>query len=223
MAEANLNSVVSHWSTLIEGFQASPLSFYQSVESALARREVPQTANSRVDHKEAGLLSAKREYLRFKREKLIFDICAAPFGTAFFVSWWLTEDLPRLNAIVKVVFLAGLFLSFGLFATVFTPFVGPFLYLGVLVGAFACVQALADSGQMNDSFVRALPLVGRLYVWLFKPATFYRIDTMEMFQRAVHNAVLEVIDAMTAEKGLKLLSESERKPIMRELYSRKGV
>lgn len=34
-------------------------------------------------------LSARREYLRVKRRDLILDICAAPFGTGFLVSWWL--------------------------------------------------------------------------------------------------------------------------------------
>ena len=43
---------------------------------------------------------------------------------------------------------------------------------------------------------------------------------MSMFQKAVHNAVLEVID-VTAEKGVRALSESDRKPVMREFYSKK--
>jgi hypothetical protein len=36
-----------------------------------------------------------------------------------------------------------------------------------------------------------------------------------MFEKAVHNAVLEVVDRMTASKGIRALSESERKPIMK--------
>jgi hypothetical protein len=38
-----------------------------------------------------------------------------------------------------------------------------------------------------------------------------------MFQQAVHNAVLEVMDCMTANKGIRALSETERKPIMKAL------
>jgi hypothetical protein len=36
-----------------------------------------------------------------------------------------------------------------------------------------------------------------------------------MFQEAVHNAVLEVVDGMTASKGIRALTESQRKPIMK--------
>jgi hypothetical protein len=36
-----------------------------------------------------------------------------------------------------------------------------------------------------------------------------------MFQDAVHNAVLEVVDCITASKGVRALSEAERKPIMK--------
>jgi hypothetical protein len=217
------DSVVSHWSTLIESFQASPLAFYQSVEAALLRREVPQTKNSRVEHREAGLFSANREYLRIQREKLTFDVCAAPFGTGFFVSWWLVDEIPKLNPLLKVLML---FVQLGIFAWLLAQFgliAGTFVAAVLVVGFLAVVNVTASSGDTDDSFVRALPLIGTLYALLFKPATYYRIDTMEMFQRAAHNSVLEVIDAMTAEKGLKLLAETERKPIMRELYSRKGL
>ena len=37
------------------------------------------------------IASAKREYLRMQRGKYAFDICAAPFGNGFFVSWWFTS------------------------------------------------------------------------------------------------------------------------------------
>jgi hypothetical protein len=42
-----------------------------------------------------------------------------------------------------------------------------------------------------------------------------------MFQESVHNAVLEVIDGMTAAKGLRLLAGDERKPVMHKFYDRK--
>jgi len=223
MAAQGLDSVVSHWSTLIENFQASPMAFYQAVEAALTRRQVPETKNSRVDYREAGVLSANREYLHVTRETFNFDVCGAPFGTGFFVSWWLTEEVPTLNPILKALSLVGM-LGVALWMLAqFGLTLGAIVLIVMVLGGLAVANTLAADGQFNDKIIQALPLLGSLYVWLFKPATFYRIDTMEMFQTAVHNAVLEVIDTMTAEKGIRALSESDRKPVMREFYARKGA
>ena len=212
------DAVISHWSTLLEGFHTSSLTFYKNVEEALSRRQIPNTSNSRVDYREAGMLSANREYLRVQREKLVFDVCAAPFGTGFFISYWLAEDRLKLNPFLKVlailimlavvafvVSIAGLML--GLVTIVFLTLVG-------LVAA----QMAASSGDFDDEIVVALPILGTVYLWLFRPTTYYRMDSTLMFQKSVHNAILEVIDAITNEQGLRALSEAERKPILREFY-----
>jgi hypothetical protein len=143
--------VVSHWFHLIEDLQASPLEFYVLVGGAVERRQIPDCGQSRVEWREGGPLSAKREYLRVKRKEYTFDICGAPFGTGFFVSWWLTEPLGCLGRFFR------------------------------------------------------------------HRKTYYRVDTALMFQEAVHAAVLEVIDGMTSAKGIRALSELERKPILRSL------
>ena len=83
--------VLSHWYHLTEGLQESPQQFYASVEEAINKRQLPQAKRSRIDYREGGILSAKREYLRIRRDEYVFDICAAPFGNGFFVSWWLGE------------------------------------------------------------------------------------------------------------------------------------
>ena len=83
--------ILSHWYHLVEGLQESSQEFYKSVEAAVKTRSVPDARISRIDYHEGGILSAKREYLRVRRKELIFDICAAPFETGFFTSWWLGE------------------------------------------------------------------------------------------------------------------------------------
>lgn len=214
-------AVLSHWSILIENLEASPLTFYQSVGEALSKRQVPQTANSRVQHREAGLLSAEREYMRVKRETVLFDVCGAPFGTGFFVSWWFVEEVPRLNPMLRVLVLLVMLAVVGYLLTAFGFIVGLFITLVVVGGGLSAVHILSSEGHLDDTVVRALPLLGALYVWLFRPATYYRIDSMEMFQKAVHNSVLEVIDGMTTAKGIRALSEADRKPILTEFYNRK--
>jgi hypothetical protein len=217
---AQSDSVLSHWSTLIENFQASPLAFFQAVEAAVGRREVPQTQNSRVDIREGGMLSAKREYLHITRERMVFDICGAPFGTGFFVSWWLSEDRLRLNPIVKMLIVLGMFIFASLMLYFFGYIMGAIACAVVLFGGLAVANTLSTQGVFNDNIIQAAPFIGSLYVRLFMPTTYFRSDTMEMFEKAVHNAVLEVIDTMTADKGVRALSESDRKPIMREFYAK---
>jgi hypothetical protein len=41
-----------------------------------------------------------------------------------------------------------------------------------------------------------------------------------MFQQAVHASVMEVIDGMTQAKGLRALSEADRKPILKDFFQR---
>lgn len=161
------NIVFSHWYTLIENFQFSPLEFYARVNEAIQRRGLPKVVTSRIDAKEGGMFSANREYLRAVRKEFIFDICGAPFGTGFFISWWLGSK--------------------------------PSGCLGLLIG---------------------IPLLGYLFRIFVAPLTYHRIDTALMFMQSVHNAVLEVIDDITKAQGIRALSESERKPILREFYQR---
>lgn len=87
MAEPEIRG---HWSHLVDGLQASPQEFYGNVEVAIKERQVPGATICRVTHKESGILSASREYLRVVRYEFAFDVCGAPFGRGFFVSWWLT-------------------------------------------------------------------------------------------------------------------------------------
>lgn len=159
--------VISHWSTLIENFNASPQAFYEAVSQAIEKRQMPNAKIDRINFKESHLLSANREYLRIRcKNDFYFAICGAPFGTGFFVSWWL------------------------------------------LLPPDGCLVSLFSGFPVLSSIARAL----------VKPWTYYRIDTATMFQTATHQAVLEVVDEMTAAQGIKALPETERKPIMREFF-----
>ena len=65
----------------------------------------------------------------------------------------------------------------------------------------------------DDSIV-AIPILGPIYERIFRPETYYKVDTVMMFQQSVHNAVLEAVDQMTSTKGARALSELERKPAL---------
>ena len=70
------------------------------------------------------------------------------------------------------------------------------------------------------ALVYMIPFIGPLMVRSFKPETYYQLDTTQMFQESIHIAVLEVLDQTTQASGLRLLTESERKPIMQDLLKK---
>src|SRR5580658_2564985 len=98
---------ISHDPLLIEAMKFSSQEFYTRVEKALAARQIPDASVTRVDWKEGGLLSARREYLRVQRERFVFDVCAAPFGTGFFVSVWCAERPLRLGLLAWTALVIG--------------------------------------------------------------------------------------------------------------------
>jgi len=225
---AKQTNVIDHWHQLIENFQFSPQTFYESVTSGVQTRAIPETHLIRVEHKESGLASANRLYLRLHRGKHAFDICAAPFGTGFFVSWWFTKPplkwalLYTLGFLFAVVILMDI--VFGVGAAIgavmqgyaFGIFLGGSLaLLGVPALLWLLGNAMRSGTIPGESTVLAMPLVGFLYERIFAPTTFYAFDTALMFRDAVHNAVLEVIDTVTANKGVRALSEEERKPALK--------
>jgi hypothetical protein len=215
-------NVISHWHHPIENFQTSTMEFYTAVEQALKPREVPDYSVSRIDWREGGVLTARREYLRIGHGKLAFDLCAAPFGTGFFFSWWLAE-LPPTHALLwalligflGLIFIGGMMVVYGLSG----------LFWGIIlgIGVLFLVGFLLKEGQLGsevEAIVLSIPILGALYERFFQPSTYYKTDTTLMFQSVVHTAVLEVVDQVISAKGARPLTELERKPIMREFYQR---
>ncbi len=222
-----LKHSLGHWSTLVEGLQASPRECYAAIEAALKRREVPEATAFHVTYKESSFLSADRLYLRVTRKMLAFDICAAPFGSGFFFSWWMSEVRPSNVLGCLAVFLmlgvGGWLLRLAVAALEATEHplslfqitaVGICLVLGTLWVVAVAVRA----GKLfSEDAVLAMPLIGSLYNSIFRPATFYKLDTIDMYQKAVHAAVLEVVQGLMSERGLRALAPEECLPKLREV------
>jgi hypothetical protein len=102
------------------------------------------------------------------------------------------------------------------FANRVGTFEGPLLFIVLIPIALFLMSRLGNPDA--DDSIMSLPLVGSLYRKFFRPLTYYRIDTSEMFQQAVQMAVHEVIDRMTTAQGVRALTEMERKPVMREFF-----
>ena len=215
-------NVISHWHHPIENFQTSTLEFYAAVDLALQPRQIPDYSVSRIDWREGGVLTARREYLRIKRGKLAFDLCAAPFGTGFFFSWWLAE-IPPTHAILWALLIC--FVGVNVVGAMMTVFGMAGLFWGILlsVGILWLLGYLLREGHLGtevEDVVLAIPFFGTLYERLFQPSTYYKTDTTLMFQSVVNSVVQDVVEQILSSKGLRPLTELERKPIMREFYQR---
>ncbi len=218
---------LGHWSTLVEGLQASPRECYAAIEAAIKRREVPETVASHITYKEASFLSADRIYLRVTRKMLAFDICAAPFGNGFFFSWWLSRAQPSnalgCLALFLMLGVGGWLLRLAVTALETTEY--PLSLFQIIAAGIGLVLftlwiaavAVRESLLFSEDAVLAMPLVGSLYERLFRPATFYKLDTIDMYQKAVHAAVLEVVHGLTKEQGLRALAPEECAPKLRDI------
>ena len=96
-----VSNVLSHWSHFFNFFSMSSEVFYSELESTLKEHDMPNAVITKAAHKEGGLLSAKRVYLRIKHGDIVFDVCAAPFGKDFFISWWLYETAGTMRTMFR--------------------------------------------------------------------------------------------------------------------------
>jgi hypothetical protein len=205
--------VLSHWHRLIEDHQASALQFYDAVQAVLVARQVPHTVQSKVIFKESGVMSANREYVRILRGTYAFDICAAPFGTGYFYSWWLSEVEATNGVLWFLGVLAALFFTTLIVGAMSVTFGIIFALFGIPSLLVAGGVAVRENYRHVEPVVISMPLFGKAYRRFINPTTFYTYDTALMFQDAVHNAVVEVIDKSLCAQGLRALAADERKPV----------
>lgn len=93
MAKLHVANLLAHWDSIVP-LHVSPLQFYAMIEHAIGHKDLPDVVMSRAFWQQGGWLSSRRQYLRVRRKRLAFDICAIPIGDSFQVSWWLSEITP---------------------------------------------------------------------------------------------------------------------------------
>jgi hypothetical protein len=218
--------VIEHWYSLVPGFNISTKEFYEAIEKELKDRNVPGLDIAYVDFAEGSIISAKREYLRMTRERLVFDICAAPFGTAFFFSCRFAEipAVVRLWQLLLLIISLCVCAYFGLF--VFGKVLGlsgliiyPFFLLALLVAAIYVMRNAVGMGLRDlDTSLIKTPVIGPIYEAWFRKETYYRQDTRLMYCDTVNTVVKARVEEVTGAKGIKLIRFNEYSPVLAELY-----
>lgn len=140
-----------------DGVKFSGEKIYNGIEAAIKVRKMSDVSFNRVTYKSVSVLSESREYLQIHRHDHVALICAAPFGTDYFISYWLGEP----------------------------------------------------SDFMEELLIR-LPLIGPRIEKAFAKRTFYQIDTETVFLETVKQCIVDSVDALTEEKGIRPLSEQLR-------------
>jgi hypothetical protein len=218
--------VLSHWYTPVPNFTLSTKDFYVSVEKELLQQQVPGLDVSRQEFSEGSLLSAKREYLRMSRERLVFDICAAPFGTNYFFSCRFAE-IPAVVSLWELILLAlgffiGCYVSFVIAVRIFGVYAPIIWPIGCLLALLVIVYTLRNAVAMGlkdlDATLIKTPVLGPVYETWFRRDSYYRQDTRLMYLTIVEGVVKKLVEEETAAKGIKLLTQYEYAPILGELY-----
>jgi hypothetical protein len=211
--------VIDHWYALIPGFNTSTKDFYETIENELQERQVPGLEMFHVDFAEGGIVSSKREYLRMTRERLVFDICAAPFGNAYFFSCRFAE----IPAIIRLWQLLVILVAAFMLVAVIFKFLG--LIFGVLIllaGFVFLIYTLRNAVAMGlkdlDATLMRSPVVGPIYENWFRKETYYRQDTRLMYHDTVNDVVKAKVEETIGAKGIKLIKYNEYSPILGELY-----
>lgn len=209
---------IDHWYSLVPGFNTSAKEFYTTIEKELKEREVPGLEMSRVDYAEGGIMSSNREYLRMTRERLVFDICAAPFGTAYFFSCRFAEvpSVIKLWQLLLVVIAAFMLVALAL------NYLGFILGSIVLLAGFVfLIYTLRNAVAMGlkdlDAMLIKSPLVGPIYENWFRKDTLYRQDTRIMYRDTVDAVVKAKVEEVTGAKGIRLI-QFNQSALFAELY-----
>ena len=211
--------VLNHWIGFADGFQTSPTEFYATLEKELSNRKIPSMELSRIEFPEGGLLSEKRVYLRMLRERLVFDVCAAPFGSGFFFSCR-TSEIPLVLRLWQLFLTLALSLLFFLVLTYYLGLLlGPLVFLTLVVTTIYILRNTVAMGLQDlDKTLIKSPLIGSLYESWFRKETYHRIDSRLCYLEVVPRAVKKLAEDATAAKGVKLVRQYEQAPILGELY-----
>lgn len=211
--------VINHWYALIPDFKTPATDFYASIEAELKARQVPGLEISRVEFAEGSLLSDKREYLRMTRERLVFDVCSAPFGTSHFFSCRFAEIPSVIRLWQLALTLISIFVFGGILWKVLGIVIGTLAIIVAFVFAIYFLRNTAALGlhDVDSALIKSL-VFGPIYERFFRKETYYRGDTRLMYHDTVNEIVKAKVEEVTGSKGVKLIRFNEYDRVWAELY-----
>ncbi len=196
--------VFSHWYALFPEVESSTSEFYDAVGTELDKHQVPGLDTRRVTFTEGGILTSRRAYLRMQRERIVFDVCSAPFGTSWFFSCRIAEIPFTIRVWELLLLLAGLVGLFFVYPENFGIGWGIALFALTVIGGMVFLNRRASAYNHDlDSALMKIPILGALYELLLRRnQTYYREDTRAMYCNIVDTVVRAQVERVGAENGI---------------------
>jgi hypothetical protein len=204
--------VRAHWYVPIADYETSVEDFYASIETEIKGRGFPGVEVSRLVFKVGGMLSSGREYLRIRRERILFDTGCGPFGNCWYYSCR-GCILPRRMRLWEILVALA---TIGSFAMLYVLSFGLMIGLCVLGGTLIAIGALlmqAGKWPGLDDFLLNLPVVGGIYELFFRPETYHRQDTRHVFIDMVNHFIREKVKEDALGRGREDLKFVEVKDV----------
>jgi hypothetical protein len=201
--------VYAQWMTPLLEFSSDTAKFYESIEEGLRAWNIPELVTERIVYKDGGLLSAGREYLRVRREGLVFDILSARFGSNW---WWFScrgAVLVRSMRVWEILaFIIGVAAFTACYIQTFGPIVGG-IAMGSTLLMLLTVMVAARSWNGLDDLLLRLPVIGALYEVLFRAESYYRDESRRMYVSVVNYLVREKVKEFAAAGGVENVEFNE--------------
>lgn len=215
--EIGRSKPISYWCTLFDNCEYSPQAFYALVQQNIERRQVPDLLVNCLLLHEGTMFSKRRLYHQMRRERIVVEICAAPFGSGFFISSRLFDRRKRAFYYdYFFAFLTLILLSMPVLQR-YGPIVGTVVFGTVFTLIWSIMRLATDiSFAWLDDKICSVPWFGPIYESWFHPDTYFRQDQQSMYREAVNRSVQEAVAELTTEKGIRPLSSFDTQPVFPE-------
>ncbi len=157
------------------------------------------------------------------RERLIFDTCAAPFGTGYFFSCRTCVYSRRRETLAPAVVLGLVLFCYSLRAAcqlaTGAVFRGDRSRRAFSSPSPRCFGTRLRLGLSDlDAALIKTPVIGPIYECWFRKETYFRTDTRLLYLDTVPKVIKRLAEEATAANGVKLTRQYEQAPILGELY-----
>lgn len=206
-------AVIKQWYSVVTDFEMVPSDFYGTVEKEIASQQIAGLAITRMERSEGGPLSPRRLYLRLRRERLVFDVCSAPFGTA----WLFSCRFSEIPVSMRVWELLLLLLLLGSIVYIYLQFFG-LIFGSVLCAAsfLSVLLLLRNTFRLGlddlDSALLQVPVFGACYESWFRRDTYYRDDSRHAYLAIVNAVIRQSVLSATKDKGVEGITFVEIDP-----------